>query len=297
MSRVVRDHVSFEGRRTRPAARTPAGDGESRGDGEPPLSAVPAAALACRTLACSGIDPEAYRARPLVRRLPACLRALDTRSAATAERLVSVEAAARSRALNTLLISVTSFFRDDDVFAELARTVVPVLARRGPPLRVWSAGCANGSELYSMGMLLDEAGLLSASELVGTDCRPDAIAQAREAAFDAPALESVAAPRRARFFERAAHGTWRVAGALRARTTWRVRNVLNETEPGPWDVIFWRNVAIYLRFEAALGTGRRLVGQLAPGGFLVVGKAERLPTEDGLSRVARCVYRREGAPP
>ena len=61
---------------------------------------------------------------------------------------------------NTVLINVTSFFRDGSTWEYLAKTVVPrLIARRddGAPIRVWSAGCASGEEAYTLAMVFAEA--------------------------------------------------------------------------------------------------------------------------------------------
>jgi chemotaxis protein methyltransferase CheR len=141
-------------------------------------------------------------------------------------------------------------------------------------------------------MLLDEAGLLTRSDLLGTDCRPAAIAQAREAAFDEAALAGLPSHRLARFFDLRAPRRWEIMAAVRGRAAWKLGDLARDIEPGPWDVILWRNVAIYLRTEAVRAIARCLADTLGPGGFLVVGKAERLPDGLGLRRVARCLYER-----
>jgi hypothetical protein len=62
-------------------------------------------------------------------------------------------------------------------------------------------------------------------------------------------------------------------------------------EKGPWDFILWRNAAIYLKSHPAEMIWRRLAAVLAPRGVLITGKAERPPSDAGLTQVARCIYR------
>jgi chemotaxis methyl-accepting protein methylase len=296
MSTLAFSHVSFQGKRsTRLPSRAKTREFPSRWeDTDSSPSNVPDAELARRTLAWCGIDPDSYRAKPLMRRLPACLRALEARTEDEALRFIDTRTDARRRALDALLISVTAFFRDAAVFDHVERLIVPALAVLEGRLRVWSAGCASGAELYSVGVLLGEAGLLGRSELVGTDCRAEAIRQSSQSVFEQTVIGAVAADRLLRFFQPAAHGTWRATDALRAHAAWRVADIARETEPGPWNVILWRNMAIYLRAGPAVAIARRLVAELAPGGFVVVGKAERLPADLGLRRVGPCVYQRTG---
>ena len=72
---------------------------------------------------------------------------------------------------------------------------------------------------------------------------------------------------------------------------WRRENVLNADYEGSWNLILCRNLAIYLEAETAARLWQRIAGALAPGGFLVVGSAER-PVVAGLHRCGPCIYRR-----
>jgi chemotaxis methyl-accepting protein methylase len=88
-------------------------------------------------------------------------------------------------------------------------------------------------------------------------------------------------------------GGWRIHPDLRTIIQWRCGNVLGTPEPGNWDLILCRNLAIYMQASAASRLWVRLVQCLRPGGFLVVGKAERPPSGCGLKLLAPCIYRRE----
>ena len=82
-----------------------------------------------------------------------------------------------ARALSSLLIGTTEFFREPPAAFDFLRArFLPKSGRRHCPLRIWSAACSTGAELYSMAIVLGEAGLLEQSCLLGTDCRGDAIA-------------------------------------------------------------------------------------------------------------------------
>jgi chemotaxis protein methyltransferase CheR/two-component system CheB/CheR fusion protein len=85
-------------------------------------------------------------------------------------------------------------------------------------------------------------------------------------------------------------GNWRPVVRIRSRMRWKVADLLQTVEAGPWDVILWRNAGMYLNPDAAAAIGRRLVAHLSPGGFLVLGKAERPPDCGGLAAVHRCIF-------
>jgi chemotaxis methyl-accepting protein methylase len=160
---------------------------------------------------------------------------------------------------------------------------------------VWSAGCSEGAELYSVAMLMVECGALEpfGVDLVGTDCRPDALERAAAGLFDAAAIKSVPPRLLDRYFTREA-GRYRVRRALRATVRWRCGDALAAPEPGPWDLVLCRNMAIYLQPEASTGLWAAFASVLRPGGALVVGKAERAAGVAGLHPDGPCVYRRSG---
>ena len=162
--------------------------------------------------------------------------------------------------------------------------------RFGP--HVWSAGCSVGAELYSLGMIFASHDWLPATYLLGTDCRLEALQQARAGWFDASACTTVPAPLRDTYLEQRGD-RFRVSAALRGACRWRAANVLRAPEPGSWDVILCRNTAMYLRPDAAARLWRQLEKALRPGGVLVVGKAERPLGANGLEPVGPCLYRRK----
>ena len=242
-----------------------------------------------------GLSAAAYRPQPLTRRLPACFRAIKVDSPYAARELLERQPQLLAKAVSSLLIGTTEFFREPDAFDFLRAQALPALAGSNRRLRIWSAACSTGAELYSVAMLLSEAGLLERSCLLGTDCRGDAIERAGRGLYDAPLLKLVPRATREQFFEPAG-GQWRPIEPLRRQVHWKVADLLAGVEEGPWDIILWRNAAIYLQPCPADSLWRRLVSVLAPGGLLIAGKADRPPHDAGLTPAARCVYRLTGSP-
>jgi chemotaxis methyl-accepting protein methylase len=259
--------------------------------GPPPAGEERLDGLVTWVLGLAGLDAAAYRPEPLARRLPACLRALKVHSAHAARSLLERRPQLVTKVVSSLLIGVTEFFREPDVFDLLRTQVLPELAGGRQGLRVWSAACSTGAELYSMAILLSEAGLLEQSCLLGSDCRDDAIEQARLGHYDAAMLARVPCTTRDKYFQPAGPA-WTPVEPLRRQVRWKVADLLAGVEQGPWDVILWRNAAIYLKPGPAETIWRRLVSVLAPRGVLVAGKADRPPRDAGLKPVGRSIYRR-----
>ena len=238
----------------------------------------------------AGLDAAAYRPQPLHRRLPACLRAMKVHSPHAARELLERKPRLVAKAVSSLLIGVTEFFREPGVFDFLRTQVLPALAGRNRRLRIWSAACSTGAELYSMAILLSEAGLLERSCLLGTDCRGDAIERAKLGLYDAAMLKLVPCRDAGQVF-RAGRATVEAgrgpppAGPLEGRGPAGRR--------GGW-AVGHHFLAECRHLPQALSGGNDLapvgVG-LAPQGVLIAGKADRPPRDAGLTHAARCVYR------
>ncbi|HLJ09584.1 MAG TPA: CheR family methyltransferase [Planctomycetaceae bacterium] len=240
----------------------------------------------------AGLDIRQYRSETLHRRMSACLRTLRATSPDQARRMLDQNPRLLTAALSAMLVGVTSFFRDATVFEQFRDDILPSLVESRSGVYAWSIGCSDGAELYSLAMILAEKEFLSGSYLLGTDCRPDAIADARAGCYEPGALGQVPGHLRERHFEREGN-RWLVASPIRKHLRWKVGNVLGDVEMGLWDVIMFRNTAMYLCPEAAASVWPRLEAALRPGGILILGRAERPTGAQRLRFLGPCIYRRQ----
>jgi len=243
----------------------------------------------------AGIDAEHYRRETLARRLPACLRVLRAASLSHARFMIERNDELLHEAVSALIIGVTQFFRDAPVFDALRDVVLPRISQH-PHVRIWSVGCSDGSELYSVAILLAEMRALHRCSLLGTDCRAEAMRQAVEGRFCGAALAAVPDRMREHHFSpdpiNDGSHSYKARPFLCSSMRWRCANVLDAVEPGPWDLILCRNMSMYLRPEASGRLWKSLQSELRPGGYLVLGRAERPHGVDSLSIASPGVYRR-----
>ena len=252
---------------------------------------TPLSRLVTFILRQSGLEPGGYQPKALNRRVAACLRALKEPSEEAVIAALSRKPQLLEVSLSALLIGVSEFFRDEGVFEELRQAVLPQMLEENRAVRVYSAGCSAGYELYSVAIILDELGGLQSSHLVGVDCRADAIEQARSGEFAASDLKGLEATRRQRYFG-IEGGRAFISPPLRQKTVWHVADfgVFGEVEP--WDLILFRNAAIYLERDYANRVWHGLGRQLKPGGVVVTGTADRPPEDLCLKRESPCIYRK-----
>ncbi len=186
-----------------------------------------------------------------------------------------------------LLINVTGFFRDPNVFDLLAETVVPGLIRNRPPdqaIRVWVAGCSTGEETYSLAMIFQEQIAAARSDVklqvFASDVDADAVARAREGVYSETIDADVSATRLARFFSKDDQG-YKVAPELRALVTFTVQDVLTDPPFSRIDMISCRNLLIYLRPDAQARVISLFHFALREGGILLLGSSETAGEIDG----------------
>jgi two-component system CheB/CheR fusion protein len=181
-----------------------------------------------------------------------------------------------------LLINVTRFFRDTNVFEGLAQTTVPQMLRDHPPgesVRVWVVGCSTGEEAYSIAMLLREAITASESDLklqiFASDVDADAVAIARDGLYPDSVAADVSPERLERFFSQEDRG-WRVTPDLRSAVVFTVQDVLTDPPFSRIDLITCRNLLIYLTPEAQARAIALFHFALRQGGLLLLGSAETI---------------------
>ncbi|MFL6245630.1 MAG: CheR family methyltransferase [Thermoanaerobaculia bacterium] len=204
-----------------------------------------------------------------------------------------------------ILIRVTGFFRDPEVFEALQRDVIPAMLKgRGSenPLRIWVPGCATGEEVYSLAIsVLEAAGGLNMNcpvQIFGTDISDEAIDRSRLGIYPENIVAEISAERLRRFFTKA-DGGYRVAKAVRDCCVFARQNLTKDPPFSRLDLVSCRNVMIYL--GAVLQ--RRVMSifhyALRPDGYLLLGSSETVGNFGDLFAVVdrkHKIYQKKNAP-
>ena len=220
--------------------------------------------------------------------------------------LIGRDAQERRRAICALTTNHTFFFREMHHFDHFRDRVRPELVRAlgdGKPVRLWSAGCSSGEELWSLVMTMlgddaQEAGRLLSADLrfLATDIALHALRTALAATYPAKATEAVPAALLKRWMK--ADGEDHVvAEAAQAIARIRELNLLGDWPMrNAFDVIFCRNVMIYFDLPTKETLVARFARQLRVGGHLFIGHSERVTgaATELLEQVGPTIYRRTG---
>ncbi len=186
---------------------------------------------------------------------------------------------------NLIEINVTSFFRDIKVWDYIAKKLIPnIIASKSKsePIRVWSAGCASGEEIYTLAIILAEA--LGVEEfqarvkLFATDVDKDALQQAHRGIYSVNAAVTIPPNWLNNYFKQA-DNAYVFDRHLKQNIIFSQHNLIRDAPMSKIDLLVCRNVLIYFNSDAQIRTLTRFYFSLVGKGYLCLGKAEMLPIE------------------
>jgi two-component system, chemotaxis family, CheB/CheR fusion protein len=229
-----------------------------------------------------GFDFHGYKSASLSRRIRKRMQAVGLNSFTAYQDFLQADPGEFATLFNTILINVTSFFRDPAAWEAVRTKALPeILAAKAPdePIRAWSAGCASGEEAYTIAMVLAEA--LGADEfhrrvkIYATDIDDEALNAARHATYSSRHVEGVPADLRAKYFDEA-DGVHTFHKDLRRQVIFGRHDLINDAPISRIDLLTCRNTLMYLSSETQARVLSRLHFALNEGGYLLLGRAETL---------------------
>jgi chemotaxis protein methyltransferase CheR len=231
---------------------------------------------------------------------------LRERDIGTLDELITIlvmgkEPSLSQRVVEALLNNETYFFRDRAPFDLLARYALPELALRRAQsrrLRIWSAGCSTGQEVYSLAMLFAEESEKWRGwtiDILGSDVSSGCVDRARNGTYSQFEVQrGLGINQMIKWFEECPDG-WRAVEALRKPVRFQVHNLLEPPpHPGGFDIVLCRNVLLYLSPDKKALAFERLVAAMAEDGWLMLGAGETVigqTSKLGADINARGLYR------
>lgn len=237
-----------------------------------------------------GLDFRGYKRTSLRRRIALRMEAVGAEDFAAYRTCLEAQPSEYEELLNTVLINVTSFFRDEDAWNVIRDEVIPEILKNAEDdraIRVWSVGCASGEEPYSIAMLLAEAmgmgDFCRRVKIYATDLDEEALKVARVATYSPREVESVPGHLLEKYFERTSNH-YVFERELRKCVIFGRHNVVHDAPISRIDLLTCRNLLIYLEAETQSIVLPRLHYALNPDGFLFLGKAETQLARSSLFR-------------
>ncbi|GAB4254094.1 MAG: protein-glutamate O-methyltransferase CheR [Thermoleophilia bacterium] len=234
-------------------------------------------------------DCSQFRSSYLRRRLVSRMRAAGSGSVAEYMALLDRSATEWNSLLNALTVNVTDFFRDASVWSLLRNRVVPELIRlkserRQTFVRVWSAGCSSGQEPYSLAIVFKEVlgddDAHSRVRITATDYDAESLLRAKRAVYTREQLAGLGDGRIAKCTEPCADDPEcrKIITEVRQMVRFLHLDLFGPETQRLMDMVVCRNVMMYFNAEQQQQLLEKFKDSLVPGGFLVLGKSEKLPT-------------------
>ena len=194
--------------------------------------------------------------------------------------------------LDAMTTNETLFFRDRAPFDLLQHKIIPDLIDKRVPgadinksplsLKIWSAACSTGQEVYSIGIVLKE--LLGDTTnhnvtILGTDISDRAVTKASYGYYNWVDIERGLPPDKLNKYFHKENDKWKIDDEIRSLATFKKLNLMNDfSHLGQFDIVFCRNVAIYFPEEKKKSLFNRISKLLKPDGALIIGSTESIAT-------------------
>lgn len=177
----------------------------------------------------------------------------------------------REKFLDFVTINVTEFYRNPELYKDLSE----LLKKRGTPnLKVWSAACSNGSEPYSVAILLTELGF-SGFTIHATDLDPNIIKKAKEGIYEDIDVKNLPEAILSKYFTKA-NNKYHISNSIKKTVTFKTHDLLMDKFEKDYDLVLCRNVVIYFNTEAKDKLYKNLSESIKTNGLFFVGATENI---------------------
>ena len=229
-----------------------------------------------------GFDFTGYKRSTLERRIQKHLKMRNIDSYEAYQEYLEVHPEEFNFLFNSILINVTSFFRDKPAWDFVAEQIIPkILAskRENEQIRIWSAGCASGEEPYSLAMLLAEAlgkqDFQRRVKIYATDIDEEALMEARRACYSAESIKDIDPVLSEKYFQKD-KDLYQFDAELRRKVIFGSLDLVKDSPISRIDLLSCRNTLMYFNTETQIQILNRFRFALRDTGFLFLGKAEMM---------------------
>lgn len=243
------------------------------------------------------IDLNCYKSQQMRRRLSFFIEKSNNLDIVSYCRLLENDTSQLKKLRDFLTINVTEFFRDEWAFKELKTNILPDLIDRNK-LKIWSAGCSDGGEPYSIAMLLKEFSINYIPIILATDIDEMSLLKASAGGpYTSESIRNIPKEILSKYFTFTDNKYW-LKDTIKNMVRFQRHNLLLDKFEKGFDLICCRNVTIYFTNETKNILNRRFAEALNDRGILFIGATEFMmsPQDSGFSKLGSCFYRRMQTP-
>lgn len=245
----------------------------------------------------TGLDLDSYKDKQMERRIRQMIQREGRAGFADFFQHLTANNETMHKFMNYLTINTSGFFRDISVYEKLQSVILPELYGKFRRLQIWSAGCSNGEEPYSLAIILNELGYMANSHIMAVDFDLKALENAQLGKYSPRQLDKVSKELLNKYF-RPDEEHFYVDEKLKKNIVFNRQNLL-ELQPGKLEaihhLILCRNVFIYFKTEVQERIIAHFSSTLLPGGYFIIGCAEYInePERFSLFRKYPAIYQKK----
>jgi chemotaxis protein methyltransferase CheR len=243
------------------------------------------------------IDLDNYKAHQMMRRLDGYISRAKAADVVQYCSWLQHDATEIAKLRSFLTINVTELYRDQMHFEILRRAILPELLENKSRLNIWSAGCSDGEEPYSIAIMLDELTPGVRHRIFATDIDKDSLSKAAAGGpYLTQEIRNIPQPILSKYFNSHEDGYW-VNERIRDRIMFSLHDLTRDKFVFGFDLIICRNVTIYFSNETKRILSLKFLNALKENGVLFIGATETMleANEIGFQRLYSCFYKKNAA--
>ncbi|MCI7690813.1 MAG: protein-glutamate O-methyltransferase CheR [Oscillospiraceae bacterium] len=205
--------------------------------------------------------------------------------------------------LNKLTTNHTFFMREPEHYTFMNDVVLPYMKSvcKDHVLRIWSAACSSGEEVYTMAMLIDQFfGKEKANwdtRILATDISQNVIGKAKTGIYQEEGMKGLSKEWKTRYFNNLGNGNYEICQGIKDEVIFKTFNLMDpmpdKYKKNPFDLIFCRNVMIYFDQPTKQALVNRFYDVVKPGGYFFIGHAESVNRQETkFDYIKPAIYRR-----
>lgn len=237
------------------------------------------------------IELNAYKEKQLQRRITTIMKSSGAENLKAYAKLINKDEAIRKTFLDYITINVTEFYRNKDLFEEFQNILIKTLIPRFKDVNIWSAACSNGSEPYTLAMILEKNNMRPRNKILATDLDDGILKKAELGIYKEQELKNIGKEDLNKYFT-LNNGNFHINDKIKDMVSFKKHDLIVDNYKKGFHVIVCRNVTIYFKNEAKDDIYRKMHDSLVPGGVFFIGATESIynPTEFGFKKLSTFIY-------
>ncbi len=239
------------------------------------------------------INLSAYKSNQLHRRINSLMSRVGVSSFDEYTKILLRDQEQRQKFMDFITINVTEFFRNPELFQELSKKIEKELLPKNKALKLWSAACSNGSEPYSLAMILDSLDSSSQCKIIATDLDNTILNRARSGDYNESEIKNIKPEYIKKYFVKQ-NDRYLIDSKIKSMVTFKKHDLILDEYEKCFDIIICRNVVIYFNNDIKNSIYKKFHDSLKPGGLLFVGATESIYNykEIGFEKSSTFIYRK-----